>query len=659
MSQPLDLTVPQFLIPMNSAAFRFKERYMTGFKKDLPAWGISLLINLSVLASLHFVVMRQHVAQELDTIVSDLTDISENDQFNFSDRTDMEEVVTSQGGGTGSGTGTGMGVGAPTMAATAPGRDAPLQEKLEGIMNPDIAVLSEGSLPRLEGNVTSTVSIRGGADSAPGGVSGAMDRAAFEIQQSLKQRRTLVFWLMDASGSVEKRREAIADRFDNIYRQLGEAGTTEGLYSVVVSYQEKAQLLTPEPLQDTRKLSEIVRTKIQWDKSTGKENVFGALRLTLEKFRTYDRSGGPWNRLVFIVTDEKGDDAEQHLEDVITLAKRTQTKVYTIGNAAVFGLEKGYVEYKHEDGFVELVAVDQGPETAFPDGVQLPFIGSQSDWRLNQMSSSYGPYALSRLCAETGGLYLITEESRGYAFDRSIMRRYTPDYRPIRVQEAEISRNAAKTALVNVARMSYVDSLPTPTLEFRGYNDNILRQDLTEAQKPVAEIDVPLRRMYETLKMGESARDKLKEDRWRAAYDLAMGRILAMRVRFAGYNLMLANMKVSPKAFTTESGNMWRLVPSDKIESGVEMRKAAEMAKVYLRRVIDEHPGTPWAMLAEKELTTEMGWSWQEFSRPIPGSNQLRAPQEEVARLLLADEQQRREMNRNRPSGPQRETPKL
>src|SRR5690606_5304034 len=110
-------------------------------------------------------------------------------------------------------------------------------------------------------------------------------------------------------------------------------------------------------------------------------------------------------------------------------------------------LEKGYVEYKHEDGFVELVAVDQGPETAFPDGVQLPFIGSQSDWRLNQMSSSYGPYALSRLCAETGGLYLITEESRGYAFDRSIMRRYTPDYRPIRVQEAEISRNAAKTAL--------------------------------------------------------------------------------------------------------------------------------------------------------------------------------------------------------------------
>lgn len=628
---------------------------MTGFKKDLPAWGISLLINLSVLASLHFIVMQQHVAQELDTIVSDLTDISENDQFNFSDRSDLEEVVTSQGGGTG----TGMGVGAPTMAATAPGRDAPLQEKLEGILNPEIAVLSEGSIPRMEGNVTSTVAIRGGADSVSGGVSGAMDRAAFEIQQSLKQRRTLVIWMMDASGSVEKRRGAIADRFDNIYKQLGEAGTTEGLSSVVVSYQDKAQLLTPEPLQDTKKLSEIVRTKIKWDESTGKENVFGALRLTLEKFRTYDRAGGPWNRLVFIVTDEKGDDAEQHLEDVITLAKRSQTKVYTIGNAAVFGLEKGYVEYTHEDGFVESVAVDQGPETAFPDGVQLPFIGSQSDWRLNQMSSSYGPYALSRLCAETGGLYLVTEESRGYAFDRSIMRRYSPDYRPVRIQEAEISRNAAKMALVNVSRMSYVDSLPTPTLEFRGYNDNILRTDLTEAQKPVAEIDVPLRRMYEALKMGESGREKLKEDRWRAAFDLAMGRILAMRVRFAGYNLMLANMKVSPKSFTTESANMWRLVPSDKIESGVEMRKAAEMAKVYLRRVIDEHPGTPWAMLAEKELTTEMGWSWQEFSRPIPGSNQLRAPQEEVARLLLADEQQRREMSRNRPRGPQRETPKL
>lgn len=623
------------------------------FSKDLPAWGISLLANFSVLASLHFVVMHQAAPPEMSTIISDVADLSDQERLNFSDRSTGDQIGTAGGA---------MMLAPSTMAVTAPGRDVPLKEKVEGIMNPEIAMISEGAMPKLVGSVATSVEItggriNGGSDNASG-VEGAMDRIAFEIQQSLKQRRTLVIWLFDASGSLADRRQAIADRFDNIYKQLGSQGKTEGLFSLVSSYGEKPDLLTPEPIQDVSKLSDIVRNKIKTDES-GKEFVFGTLKLVLDKFKNWERNRGPWNRLVFIVTDERGDDAEQYLEEVITLAKRTQTKVYTIGNAAVFGREKGYVRYVAPDGFTADIPVDQGPESAFPDGVQLPFIGSSPDWKLNQMSASYGPYALTRLCVETGGLYLITEESKGYGFERSVMRRYAPDYRPVRVQEQEISKNTAKAALVNVARMTYLDSLPMPSLEFRAYNDNILRTDLGEAQKPVAEVDVPLRRLYEGLKTGEQGREKLSEDRWRAAFDLAMGRILAMRVRFAGYNLMLANMKVSPKTFSNETDNMWRLVPSDKIESGPEMRKAAELAKVYLKRVIDDHPGTPWALLAERELSTEMGWSWQSFSQPIPGSNQLRGNDEEVARLLLADETKRKEEAKKRPTAPRRELPKL
>jgi len=619
------------------------------FSKDLPAWGISLFANFSVLASLHFVVMRQVARPEMSTIISDVRDLSDQERLSFSDRSTGDQI------GTG---GTNMALAPSTMAVTAPGRDVPLKEKLEGILNPEISMISESAMPKLEGNVTASVAIKGGSDDAPGGVEGAMDRIAFEIQQSLKQRRTLVIWLFDASGSLADRREAIADRFDNIYKQLGSQGKTDGLFSLVTSYGEKPEILTPEPIQDVSKLSEIVRKNIKTDES-GKEFVFGTLKLVLDKYKNWERSRGPWNRLVFIVTDERGDDAEQYLEDVITQAKRSQTKVYTIGNAAIFGREKGYVRYTAPDGYTADIPVDQGPESAFPDGVQLPFIGSPSDWKLNQMSASYGPYALTRLCAETGGLYLITEESKGYGFERSVMRRYAPDYRPVRIQEQEISKNIAKAALVNVARMTYLESLPSPAMEFRAYNDNILRTDLAEAQKPVAEVDVPLRRLYEGLKIGEQGREKLSEDRWRAAFDLAMGRVLAMRVRFAGYNLMLANMKTSPKSFSNETDNMWRLVASDKIESGPEMRKAAEQAKVYLKRVIDDHPGTPWALLAERELSTEMGWSWQSFSRPIPGSKQLRGSEEEVARLLLADETKRKEEAKKRAAAPKRTLPKL
>ncbi|WP_437184958.1 vWA domain-containing protein [Planctomicrobium sp. SH668] len=622
---------------------------MDRFLKELPAWGISLVLNLTILASLHFVVMAMPVPKEVNTIIGDVSEVAPAEDLVFSEKISDSKSSSSSLSST---------VGA-AMQASSVGSDAPLTEKVEQILNPELAEFSIASLPTMEGDVTSAVAIKGTSDDVGGGgVAGAMDRVAFEIQQSLKQRRTLVIWLFDASGSLDVRRGAIADRFDNIYKQLGSDGQTEGLYSVVASYGERAELLTPEPIQSVSDLSSLVRNKIKKDES-GKEYVFGALRLVLDKFKNFERSRGPWNRMVFIVTDEKGDDADQHLEEVIAMAKRTPTKVYTIGNAAVFGSEKGYVQHTYDDGYVESIAVDQGPESAYPDAVQLPFIGAGPDWRLNQMSASFGPYALTRLCAETGGLYLITEESKGYAFERSTMRRYAPDYRPSRIQEQEIMKNPAKAALVTVARMTYVDSVPAPQLEFRAYNDNILRNELTEAQKPVAEVDVPLRRLYEGLKLGEQGRESIKEERWRAAFDLAMGRILAMRVRYAGYNLMLASMKVSPKTFTTDTGNMWRLVPSDKIESGTEMRKASEQAKVYLRRVIDDHPGTPWALLAERELSTEMGWSWQEFSRPIPGSDQLRGNDQEVARLLLADEENQRQEAMRRPTAVRRDPPKL
>jgi hypothetical protein len=612
--------------------------------KDLPAWGISLFLNVSVLALFNFVVFEQVKPPEVNTIISDITDrLDEEEQFHFSERVTADQIGNGGAGGTGAAL-------SPTMkVATSVGsNDKPMMAKLEEVLNPEMPQLSEASIVKMEGNISKLVNVKGGSDDVIGGVEGAMDRVAFELRQSLRERKTLVIWLFDASGSLDKRRGEIADRFDNIYKQVSKSGSTEGLYTVVTSYGEKTNVLTPEPLQDPSQLSDVVRKQIKKDE-TGKEYVFTALKLVLERYRAWHRNEGPWNRMIFIVTDEKGedDDARAHLEDVISLAKRSQTRVYTIGNAAIFGREKGYVHYVG-DGFEEDIPVDQGPESAFPDGLQLPFIGSRPDWKLNQMSSSYGPYALTRICAETGGLYLITEDSRGYAFDRAIMRRYAPDYRPVRLQEQEIAKNPAKAALVSVARMTYDEALPVPEVEFRAYNDNILRTDLGEAQKPVAEVEFSLRRMYDALKVGEQSRDSLREERWRAAYDLAMGRVLAMRVRFFGYNQMLANMKVSPQTFKDSKDNMWRLVASDKIESGPEMRKAAEQARTYLKRVLDDHPGTPWALMAERELSTPLGWTWQEFSKPIPGTDKLKGSEAEVARLLLAEEERKQTMNKKR-----------
>jgi hypothetical protein len=35
-------------------------------------------------------------------------------------------------------------------------------------------------------------------------------------------------------------------------------------------------------------------------------------------------------------------------------------------------------------------------------------------------------------------------------------------------------------------------------------------------------------------------------------------------------------------------------------------------ARELLGRVVKEHAGTPWALLAQKELETPLGWEWTE-----------------------------------------------
>ena len=78
---------------------------------------------------------------------------------------------------------------------------------------------------------------------------------------------------------------------------------------------------------------------------------------------------------------------------------------------------------------------------------------------------------------------------------------------------------------------------------FEHTSDNVLREQITEAQKPAAALDYRLTEMLTILAQGEKDREKVTEARWRAAYDLAMGRVLAMRVRMLGYNKLLAEMK--------------------------------------------------------------------------------------------------------------------
>jgi hypothetical protein len=136
-----------------------------------------------------------------------------------------------------------------------------------------------------------------------------------------------------------------------------------------------------------------------------------------------------------------------------------------------------------------------------------------------------------------------------------------------------------------------------------------------------------------------------------------MGRALAMKVRALGYNQMLADMKVHPKPFQKKDSNEWQIAPSKTINAGQATKKIERQAMTYLKRVMDEHPDTPWALLAEREITIPMGWEWKEFNNPrlMPANT---SPEQARRQIQLAEEKARQKAPK-RPAPPQRERPKL
>jgi hypothetical protein len=75
----------------------------------------------------------------------------------------------------------------------------------------------------------------------------------------------------------------------------------------------------------------------------------------------------------------------------------------------------------------------------------------------------------------------------------------------------------AKQALVTASQQALTEEVPIPQTAFQANNDNVLREQITEAQKPLAVLDYFLQRTHTMLEAGEKHRDKLDSDRWRAS----------------------------------------------------------------------------------------------------------------------------------------------
>ncbi len=508
------------------------------------------------------------------------------------------------------------------------------------------------------------------------GAAGAVDRITFEILKMLEERPTMVVWLFDQSGSLHRQRREIRDRFDRIYTELGiaEQSGAKGfrknanevpLLTSIVGFGSGVNLFTEEPTDDLNEIKSIV-DNIEVD-SSGEEKVFSAISSAADKYKSLRRnrsSRGPQRNLLFVVvTDERGDDPNM-LEVAVDDCRKWGIPVYVIGVPAPFGREHSLVKYVDPDPKYDQspqwAQVDQGPETFLPERVQVGFTGNFEQEPV--IDSGFGPYALTRLCYETGGIYFTVHPNRNvsrqvrrneideyasdmkYFFDPNAMGRYRPDYLAPEDYVSMVKASPLRSALVNAAQMRPATGITRPRTRFVKTGEAQLVGELTTAQQDAAKLEPTLIRMADVLEPGMASRDTEESLRWKAGFDLAMGRVLAQKVRTETYNAMLAKAKRGMN-FEDENSNTWVLVPSDEISVGSKWVSEAKKARELLQSVVTQHAGTPWALLAKQELDVSIGWEWKEEQTEMnppapnrPGNNNNnpppRPPSDDKARMI-------------------------
>lgn len=614
-----------------------------GLRRTLPAWGLSGITH-ALLIALIAVLQVPGSTRQLARIIQLVPDDSKQDvviePFDFR----ALEVGEEAGGGEPGDT-----IMLPRPSFTASVEPPPLPT---GEVRPEFGQEFRDTLITATGeDFFRRFKVKGLAGVGTSSATPAIDRLTREILVSLEERPTLVVWIVDQSASLIPQRNEIQRRLDRIYRELGaiQASGDVGkrhktpLLSSLIAFGSHIDLCLAEPTAEASVLRDAV-AQIARDDS-GTERVFGAVLFAVKEFKKFRRprrgtSEPIRNVMLVIMTDEAGDDP-QLLESAVEGCSKLAVPVYVIGVPAPFGQSETLVKWVDPDPDYDQQPswgpVHQGPETAAVERIR---IGSEVDPEHQvPIDSGFGPYALTRLAYETGGIYFAVHADRGRAwaagrhevqafsshlqvfFDADVMSHYQPDYLSENAYRALVKKNASREALVAAASASWISPLDDPRVRFVVRNEAEFAAALTAAQRAAAVRAPRLRQLYEILKKGEAAGDRETEPRWQAGYDLAMGQVLAELVRNESYNAMLAKAKRG-LSFKAPRHNTWTLHAATKIDIDSELQRMGQKALEYLNRVCERHPGTPWSFLAEQQRQRPLGWEWRESHTVLPEERQ-------------------------------------
>lgn len=456
----------------------------------------------------------------------------------------------------------------------------------------------------------------------------AMHRLTQELIRMMRAQPVIAVWLFDGTLSLRDDRAEISDNFNKIYEELNLASApSEGrrnqpapLETMICSFGQEVRKITPKPTSDLKEIQASIARIV--DDNSGVERVFTAISGAIDEF------GVPAQRsrrklAIIVVTDESGDD-EELLEDVVEKARQYESPVYVLGREAIFGYK--YARQLWIDPESKLPfwpQISRGPETAYPECLQYDGFHDRS-WEA--ASSGFGPYAQIRLVKESGGIFFLLNRSEtdligwGAATPRKFDDIAMKEYEPLLVDRREYARQRdasdfRRTVWEVIATLN-PHTNPQLNLVRHGYPmEKKAFKEFARGQFERALHSMHLlKEAVNRLEKVKPLRDEERDRRWRAGFDLVYAQCLAYRVRQFQLLLAIDRHAVVDEKPTRPKSNHWDATHVDELlEPSEQQIKATkvdlaeleaqrEAAIAAYQRVMDEHPNTPWALRAQREM---------------------------------------------------------
>lgn len=612
--------------PAAGPKLRPRRRQGPSLRHEIPAWAVSLVVHLTVLSVLAVATVAPRIqpkpadidAANIDPKLSDeqaeeLLHLQTDPSDALSDQAVAALETTTPGLATGLGTGTGAPSATPAVARRGVGEralpDAAVVPRLSPVatMTPQAPAVDLAGGGRLAGDVTTVTE----------SIGDALDQLAREILRHLAAHKLTVVWLFDESGSMKDDQQAIKEKFDRVASELklnvGDDKKAAGaLNHAIVGYGEGFHVLLPRPTDDIDAIGRAI-DKIPVDAS-GVENTCQAIQRVIAEFGKVISKER--RLLIVLITDESGDDGS-FVEEARQAAVSRGVPIYVVGRQSLFGysdLRLLYVDPVTKDHYWPTIR--RGPETA---GLEcLQWDGLHDRW--DEQPSGFAPYELARLVKDTGGIYFLLPSEEGLRvrqreqrYKMATLKEYVPDYKSrmeyLKDRNGSPFRAALHAIIEETKGYPFRRHFP---VEYQALAEAIVAEYPVVEQR-LASLLVIEQRLRELRKL----RDREPDKRWQAHYDLMLAQVVTYQIKAYEYRACLKEMVALAQKGELKPGRMpvaGQLVVEWVLDhSGVRKAPESETAKKYaeaealLKDVIDKHPNTPWADLAQDEINRGFG----------------------------------------------------